>query len=140
MKTNRILLGGIAGGVTFFLLGWLIYGILLMEYTMNSYNQCAARPMENMVWWAMILSNLSFGFLLAIVFNWSNTQGILSGAKMGGILGFLIAVSLDLSVYSMTTTFLQLSAVLVDIIVYTVMSTLVGIVVGLVMVPGKKDA
>ncbi len=37
METNKILLGGLAGGVAFFLLGWVIYGILLMDYTMASY-------------------------------------------------------------------------------------------------------
>jgi len=138
MKSNKILFGGIAGGVSFFLLGWLIYGILLMEYSMANYNQCAARPMEGMVWWAMILSNLAFGFLLAIVFNWTNTHGIIAGAKVGGILGLMMAFSMDLSVYSMSTTFLHVSAVFVDIIVYAVMSAIVGAVVGLVM--GKNEA
>jgi hypothetical protein len=138
MKTNKILLGGIAGGLAFFLLGWLIYGILLMDYSAANYNQCAMRPMEGMVWWALIISNLGYGFLFAMVFSWSNIRGIAAGAKAGAIIGILVVLSIDLGMYSMTTTFSRFSAVIVDVIVYTVMSTIAGAVVALVM--GKKEA
>jgi hypothetical protein len=140
MKTGKILLGGIAGGVTFFLLGWLIYGVLLMDYTTAHYNQCAVRAMEDMVWWAMILSNLTYGLLLSIVFSWSNTKGMLAGAKVGGIIGLMIAVSIDLSIYSMNNMFTNFTAVIVDIIAYTVMSLIGGVVIALVMGTGKKVA
>lgn len=133
METNKILLGGLAGGVAFFLLGWVIYGILLMDYTMASYNQCNSRPMEDMVWWAMILSNLTSGLLLALIFNWSNTTGILAGAKVAAIIGLLLAISIDLSFYAMTTTFLKPGAILVDIVAYTVMSAIAGAVIAWVM-------
>lgn len=138
MKTNKILLGGIAGGVTFFLLGWVVYGMLLMNFTTANYNQCAMRPMQEMVWWAMILSNLAFGFLLSLVFSWSNTTGTMTGAKIAGILGFLIAVAIDLSYYAMSTLFSNLTAVFVDIIVFTALSAVTGVVVALVIGMGKK--
>ena len=140
MKTNKILLGGIAGAVTFFILGWLVYGMLLSDYTTANFNQCAAKPMGEMNWWAMILSNLAFGFLLSIVFIWSNTKGIIAGAKVGGIIGLLIGVSMDFSMYSMSNMFLNLTAVFIDIIVYTVLSAIVGVVIGCVMGTGKKEA
>ena len=140
MKTNKILLGGIAGAVTFFILGWLVYGILLSDYTAENFNLCAAKPMGEMSWWAMILSNLAFGFLLSIVFNWSNTKGIPAGAKAGGIMGLLIGISMDFSVYSMSNMYLNLTALFVDLIVYTFISVIVGIVVGCVMNTGKKEA
>jgi hypothetical protein len=138
MGTNKILLGGIAGGVAFFLLGWLIYGVLLMDYTTANYNQCAARPMEEMVWWAMMLSNLAFGFMLSVIFSWSNTTGMMAGAKVAGIIGLLVSFSMDLSVYSMSTMFASLTTVFVDIIAYTVMTVIVGAVVALAMGLGKK--
>jgi hypothetical protein len=69
MKTNKILLGGITGGVVLFLLGWIICGLLLINYTIANYNQCMNRPMQEMIWWALILSNLALGFLLATIFS-----------------------------------------------------------------------
>jgi hypothetical protein len=138
MKTNKILLGGLAGGVTFFLLGWLVYGVLLMGFSKANYNQCAMRPMEEMVWWAMILSNLAFGFLLAIVFGWSNTASAASGAKVGGVLGILISLSVDLSFYATSSMFSNFTAVLVDLVAFSAMSAVAGLVVGWVLGMGKK--
>ncbi len=140
MKTQKILLGGLAGGIAFFLLGWLIYGVLLMNYTTANYNQTAARPMEEMIWWSLILSNFGFGFILAFVFSWSDVKGLLSGAITGGILGFLIAVSMDLSMYSMNTMFMGFAPVIVDVIATTVLAAISGIVVSWVMNMGKKTA
>ena len=138
MKTNKILLGGITGGVRFFLLGWLIYGVLLMDYLTANYNQCAMRPMQEMIWWALVLSNLALGFLLSIVFSWSNTTGIMAGAKVAAITGLLLSLYLDLSFYAMTSMFSNLTAMFVDIIVFTIMSAITGVVIAWVMGMGKK--
>ena len=140
MKTSKILLGGIAGGVSFFLLGWIIYGMLLMDFMSANSNQCAARPMQDMIWWAMILSNLALGFLLAIVFTWSNTKGVISGAKVAGILGLLFGISIDFSFYSMTTTYNNIMIIFVDIIAYTLMTAIAGALIAWVMGMGKKAA
>lgn len=138
METNKILRGGIAGGVAFFLLGWLIYGVLLMDYTTANFNQCAARPMDDMIWWAMMLSNLAFGFMLSIIFSWSNTTGMMAGAKVAGIIGLFVSVSMDFSVYSMSTMFASFSTVFVDILAYTIMSVISGAIIALAMGMGKK--
>jgi len=142
MKTNKILLGGLAGAVTLFLLGWLVYGVLLRDYmTSNTnYNQCAAKPMEDMIMWAMILSNLAIGFLISLVFSWSNTTGVMAGAKVAGIIGLLLTIAVDFSVYAMSTTFSNLTTVFIDIIIYTVMFAIGGVVVAWVMGMVKKEA
>ncbi|MFZ4401940.1 MAG: hypothetical protein ACOYO1_18065 [Bacteroidales bacterium] len=140
METKKILFGGITGGIAYFFLGWLIYGILLNNFTMTNYNQAAARPMEEMIWWSMILANFAAGFLLSVIFNWSNTNGLLSGAKIGGIIGFILAISMDFSIYSMSTTFLNLTAVFVDIIAYGLMTAIAGALVAWVMGLLKEKA
>ena len=140
MKTNKILLGGIAGAVTFFLLGWLIFGLLLLDFSTANFDQSIMRPMEEMIWWGMILSHLASGFLLSIVFSLSNIKGIMAGAKVGGILGLLISIGIDLGIYAQTNIFLNLSVVSVDIIANTVMAAIAGVVVALVMDMGKKEA
>ena len=139
MKTSKILLGGLAGSVAFFTLGWLIYGVLLRDYMMNNQNQCAMKPMEDMVMWAMILSNLAGGFLFSIVFSWSNTTSLLAGVKVGGVIGLLFGISVDLGMYAMSNMFLSFSAVCVDICVYTFMAAVVGAIVALVMGLSKKE-
>jgi hypothetical protein len=133
MNTRKFFLGGIAGGVAYFLLGWLIYGLLLSGYMNTNYNQCAMKPMEEMVWWALILSNFAFTFLLALIFSWSNIKGLMGGVKIAAIIGFLISVSYDLSMFSMTTTFVNFGVAIVDIVIGTIMTAVIGGIIILVM-------
>ena len=140
MKTSKIILGGIAGAVAFFFLGWLVYGIILNDFMEANFNNCAARPMDDMVWWAIILSNLCMGFLIALVFAWANLKKVMNGVIIALILGFLVAASMDLSMYSMSTLFLGRKPLVVDIAVSTVLWGVVGFIVAFVMTYGKKDS
>lgn len=133
MTNNKTLIGGLAGGVAFFLLGWLIYGILLADYYAANTNQCAMRPMTDMVMWAMIISNLVAGFLVAIIFSWSNTSGMMSGAKVGAILGLLIAIWMDMNFYAMSTMYTSINPIIVDILVSAVYFALGGGIIAWVM-------
>jgi fluoride ion exporter CrcB/FEX len=138
MNTNKILSGGIAGGLAYFLLGWVIYGMALAGFMASHTNQCAIRPMEEMLWWAMILSNLIGGILLAMIISWAGSSSPGGGAKTGAIVGLLMGLCVDLSFYSMSTMYNDVSAVAVDILAYTVMSAIAGAVIGWVMGMGKK--
>jgi hypothetical protein len=134
----KILRGTIFGGIAFFLLGWLIYGILMMDYSMANTNQCMNKPMGDMIWWAMIVSNLLSALLLTLVLKWSGAKGIMDGLKTGAIFGILIALSIDLGYWSMTTMFSNFGALLLDVIVSTVMWAVVGLVI--VLLWGKDKA
>jgi len=126
MKTNKILLGGIVAAVTFFLLGWLIYGVLLMDFMQSYSDQSLMKAQEDMIWWAMILSNLASGFLLAFILNWSNAKTCTEGIKIGGIIGLLMAFSIDLSFYSMSNMFFGFIPVIVDTIVSGILWAIAG--------------
>jgi hypothetical protein len=60
MDTKKLFMGTIVGGIACFFLGWVVYGMLLME-TMAAYsNPSIMRAGTDMVWWAMILGNLGY--------------------------------------------------------------------------------
>ena len=140
MKTNKILLGGIVGSVLFLVtvgLGNLRISVKGFHHSFT-YNSSVNRPMEDMIWWAMIVSNLGYGFMVSFVLNWANVINAATGAKLAIVIGFLLAVSIDMGYYAMTTMISNLTAVLVDIIVYIVMSAIIGATVGWVIGSGKK--
>ncbi len=132
----KILRGTIAGGVVFFLLGWLVYGVLLMDYATANMNQCAARPMDEMVWWAVIASSLLTGLLLTMVLNWAGAKAIVDGLKTGAVFGVLLGSSMDLGFWSMTTMYNNFAVLVVDVAVYTLMMSVVGMVI--VLLWGKN--
>ena len=136
----KILRGTIFGGIAFFLLGWLVYGMLLMDFMAANSNNCAARLDDEMIWWAMIVSNLILALFITLVLKWSGAKSITDGLKTGAVIGFLTGLSMDLSFYSMTTMFNNLTALIVDVIVYSILLGVVGIIIVLTWGKEKKEA
>lgn len=125
----KILRGTIFGGVFYFLLGWLVYGILLMDYFMANMNQCAGRPAGEMIWWAIIASNLLTALLLTLILNWAKAKGVVDGLKFGAIFGALFTSIIDFSFWSMTTMYTSIATILIEIVVSAVVLALVGMVI-----------
>lgn len=134
----KILRGTIFGGIAFFLLGWLIWGVLLMDFSMNNFDQSIYLPEEEMIWWALILANLFTALMLTLVMNWANVRTLLDGLKIGAIIGALYALSIDLAYYSMTTVILTASAIIVDTVAYTLLMGITGLII--VLGWGKNKA
>lgn len=132
----KILKGTLIGGIFYFLVGWLVYGILLADFMMSNFNQCPNRPEADMIWWAMILSNLVYAYFLTMILRWTGAKGLIDGLKTGALVGLLFAATIDLSFYSMTTMFNSLGALAVDLIVSTVITAVTGIVI--VLLWGKE--
>lgn len=131
----KILRGTIFGGISYFLLGWLVYGILLMGFLSTNMNQCSART-DEMIWWAIILSNFTAALLLTLFLKWFGAKGIIDGLKIGALFGFLYAATVALSSWSMTTMYTGLGALIVDIIVSTGLFAIIGIII--VLTWGKE--
>jgi len=128
----KIFKGTILGGVVYFFLGWLIYGILMADFSLTNYNQCMNRPSTDMVWWAILLSNLVYALFLTLMLKWSGASGWVDGLKTGALFGLLLGVSTDLSFYSMTTMFNSIGAMVLDMVVMTGMAAILGIIIVLV--------
>ncbi|MBK8489521.1 MAG: hypothetical protein IPL49_01130 [Saprospirales bacterium] len=137
MKTSKLLMAGVAGGVTYFILGFLLYGLLLMDFfTKNATNDVSRG--DGMVWWSLILGNLFVGFLLAYIFGqWASIKNFMGGLMGGAIVGFLFSGAIDFSMYG-TSDLMNMTATISDILVGTIMFALTGGVVGLVLGMGKE--
>jgi len=132
----KIVRGTIFGGISYFLLGWVVYGILLMGFLSTNMNQCAARP-DEMIWWAIILSNFTAALLLTLFLKWFGAKGIIDGLKIGALFGFLYASAVALSSWSMTTMYNKFGALIVDVLASTVLFSVVGMII--VLTWGKKQ-
>lgn len=126
MKTQKILIGTLVAGVLMFLLGWLIYGVIMSGFMAENCDNSSARPMEEIIWWAMIASNLAWGLLVAVILNWTNSFTMGSGAKVGAVMGLLAGLGFDLSMYSMTTMFSNFSVIILDSLAFSIMFAIMG--------------
>ena len=139
MNIKKLFIGGITGGVLFFLLGWVIYGMLLMDF-MNSYTGVAgniSKPEPDFLY--LIIGNLAMGFLIAYIFIKANITSLGTGFVTGGVIGLLMAVGYDCMMYA-TTTVISKTGMTADVISFAVMSAITGALVGAVLGMGKKTA
>lgn len=125
----KILRGTLFGGITFFLLGWIMWGMLLMSFSEANYNQSIYLPEEGMIWWALIASNLVLALLVTLALKWAGAKTIMDGLKYGALVGGLYALTTDLGMYSMTNVILNLTAVVVDTLAYAVVTAITGLVI-----------
>lgn len=139
MNIQKFLISGIVGGVVSFFMGWLVYGIVLMNY-MNQHPGTAGNiNRTEMVWWALVLGNLFSGLTISYIWNkWANITTITAGATGGAVLGLLFALSFDLSMYG-TSTILSLNAIGADVIGSIVLNAFVGAAVGWANSWGNKS-
>ena len=81
---KRIVLAGLAGGITYFILGFLIYGMLLEATVMRpNMNEYAGLTKEMPDFVPLIIANLISGLLFAYILDLAGARTFASGAKIG---------------------------------------------------------
>ncbi len=134
---NRIL-ATLVGFVVLFLLGWLLYGFLLMDfYQTNSGSATGVmRAEEEMVWWSLIAGNIMQAYLLVYIFGtWANITTFSEGLKAGLIIGLITGFAYTLIMYG-TTNIGNLTSTLVDPFVSATMLAVAGGIIGWML--GRK--
>ncbi len=126
MKTQKLIVGTLVAGVVMLFLGYLIYGMLLMDFMSENSTDTTGRPMEEFIWWAMVAFNLVWGLLLSVILAWANAESVGEGIKIGAVVGILAAFGNDLATYAMTTRFNNFSVILVDTLALGVMYAVAG--------------
>ncbi len=140
MNTGKIILAGILGSAVAFVLGWLVYGMVLADfYSENAGSATGVMKVESdFNYIAMVAGNVTYGFFFAILYGaYARIGGFGTGAVVGFVLGLLIAASYNLIGLG-STNVMNMTAALVDIPVNAVISGLVGGVVGGVL--GKEHS
>jgi uncharacterized membrane protein len=130
MDTPKFIVGGLLGGVINFFAGWLVWGILLADFiSKHATNSSVFRPEPEMIFWALILGNLCFGFLVAYILYLANVRSARSGAIIGAISGALMIAAFDFTMYAQMDLY-DIGIVLPDILASTCVTALVGAAVG----------
>jgi hypothetical protein len=128
MNTKTII-AGIVTGIVGFLLGWLIWGLLLMDYNakhMLQYPGLLKNPPDYLY---IIIGSLSNGLLLAYIFKLSKIETAAKGAVAGLIISVLIAASVNAYFFASYNLIGRLS-MLIDVISNAVYGAVLGAFLG----------
>lgn len=139
---TRLLASAVAGGVTFFILGFLIFGLALensvMRPNMNTY---PGLMNEMPVWAPLVIANIVQGLLLAYIFDqWAGIKTFVGGARGGAIVWFLISLSFQLMFLAFMNLHKNYIPAVADVIASTVMGAIGGGVVGAVLGMMNKES
>ena len=137
MDIQKFLTGTLVGGIAFFFVGYLFYGVALVSF-FTEHSTAPGKPMEELVWWALILGNISSGALLTYIFlKWTTVSSFGSGASAAAAIGFFMTLAMDMTRYATSNTF-DLTGALADVVVGTVLTAVAGGAIGAVLGMGKK--
>ena len=140
MNITKILLAGLIGGAVAFLLGFLTFGVLLADFFQSNAGTASGvmRGDGEMLWIPMILGHLGIGMLIAYIYGrWAQISTFATGAQAGAVIGFLVAFAEDMIDFG-AMNLMNLTGTLVNIIVLTIITAVVGGDVGWIM--GKNAA
>jgi hypothetical protein len=139
----RLAAATVAGGITFFVLGFIIYGLILDPYIMRpNINPDALKIMRDPpMWIPLILANLVSAFLLAYIFDkWATIRTFAGGLIGGATVMFLIALSFQLMFLAFMRMTDNISPIIADIAGSTVLGAIGGGVIGAVLGMMSKNA
>ena len=85
----RVLAATVAGGVTFFILGFIVFGLILdpMVFKPNTSPETAKLMKDPPAWAFLVLGNFVAAFLLAYIFDKWATISTFVGGLIGGAVG-----------------------------------------------------
>ena len=131
----RVLAAAIAGGITFFILGFLIFGLALENMVMKpNMNSFPGLMNEVPLWAPLVIANIVSGLLLAYIFDqWAGFRTFAEGAKGGAIVWFLISLSFQLMFLAFMNLHKNYIPVIADIAASTIMGAIGGGVVAQVL-------
>ncbi len=99
---KRILIATVAGGLTLFLLGGLIYGVILAGFYEANLGSATGVMRELPVWWALVVSELGLAAVVTYVLLHAGVTTASGGLKTGALFGLLFGIAIAFSLYAVT--------------------------------------
>lgn len=135
----RVLVATLVGGITMFLLGWLIFGILLMDYFKANTIQYSGLIKEVPNFVGLIIFNLAFAWLFAFIFDyWAGIRTFVAGLKGGALIMLPITIGINFQYLAFMNLHKGYTPIIVDIIAATLFGAIAGGVIAFVL--GKFPA
>ena len=127
----RALLATVAGAITVFVLGYLIFGLLTAPYVKEVAIQYAGLRKEPPDFTLLILKNIVQALLLVFIFEYlAGIRTFLGGLKNGAIVMLLVTLSGNLNLLSIMNLNTGVRAEILDVLGETVRFAIGGGVIG----------
>ena len=101
MDIKRLVIGTVAGGIALFILGYVIWNMLFVEFFAANAGSATGVVKDSQVVWALSLGSLCYAALLTLAIGTrAGSATIVEGLKIGAIVGGLMWFAVDLTLYA----------------------------------------
>ena len=131
---KNIIISGLVGAIVLFILGFLFYAVLFMDFFENHAPPGMEGVMKEMPNLGLVFAgNLALGLMLAYVFEkLASIRTFSKGLYVGFVLGLLISLYFDL-IFLGTSNFMSSTTIAVDVVISTVIIGLSAAVVAMIL-------
>lgn len=133
MNTKQWIVGTVAGGVVVYGLGYLIFELLLGNFYAANGGSATGVNRDPEIIWAGAVGALAYAALILYALRaHAASLNVVSAMKAGAIVGFLLWLCVDFTLYSVTNMS-NLTATIVDPLVEVVHGGITGAVLGVLL-------
>ena len=136
MVTKQFTMATLAGGVAAMIVGYVFYGMLLMNFYATNTGSATGVYKEVPIWWALILGQVLLAAFLTMIMGWRGDSSAGAGLRTGALVGLVLGLSFNFTFYG-TANIANLTATLVDPIVAVIQMGIMGAVIGAVLGMGS---
>jgi hypothetical protein len=133
MSTKQWVVGTIGGGVVAFVVGYVLFGLLLADFYAANTGSATGVIRDPQIVWAGIVGGLAYAALIIYALRANAASlNVASGAKVGATIGFLLWLCADFTLYS-GTNMNNLTLTIVDPLVELVRGGITGAALALLL-------
>jgi hypothetical protein len=137
MDAKRLLIGALVGGITMYLVGYLIWALVFADFFAANAGSAQGVGRDAPVLWARALGTLSLATLVTLAIGWAGASSVGEAFKIGALVGFLVWFGVDFIRYGNTNVW-NLTNTVVDPVLEIIRTGVGGAVIGAVL--GRSSA
>jgi hypothetical protein len=130
MNTKQWVIGTVVGGVVIFAAGYVIFEVLLGDYYAANSGAATGMMRDPPIVWALAVGALAYAALILYALRTQAASvNVVSGMKVGAVVGFLLWATADFSLFGITNMS-NLTITMLDPFVELVHGGIAGAVIG----------
>lgn len=128
MNAKQWVIGTVVGGLVVFGAGWVLFEMLLGDYYAANAGTATGVEKDPQILWAVAVGALAYAALIIYAMR-GQAANMMSGMKVGAIVGFLLWATADITLFGITNLN-NLTLTMVDPLVELVRGGITGAVLG----------
>ncbi len=142
MDIKRFIIGTVVGGITLYILGYVIFDLVFAEFYAANAGSATGVWKDPQVIWALALGTLCYAALLTLAIGTrAGSATIVEGLKIGAIVGGLMWFGADMIIYGIWNVS-NLTAAIADSVLELIRAGIGGAVIAAVLgkIAGAQEA